>query len=99
MMAAGLNRSASRLEADRNSASERPRHDDDSAAQGQLQTPPVPDPANDVDQLAATVGPAVSVKHVGDLLQERIHPYAGSETPGLQSVRTFRRPGRLGEIK
>ena len=51
MMAVGLNRSASRLEADRNRASRVPADDDHGAAQGELQAPAVADAADDVDEL------------------------------------------------
>ena len=65
MMAVGLNRSASRLDADSSSASSVPGDDDDRAAQGELQAPAVADAADDIDELRATVGAARFVSHRG----------------------------------
>ena len=93
MMAAGLKRSASRLEAERNSASSVPGDDDHRAAERQLQPPAVADPADDVDELRATVGPADSVRHVGALLKREYTVARGTVRGVIRRLEDVQRRG------
>ena len=65
MMAVGLKRSASRLEADSSSASRVPATTMTAPRKRQLQAPAVANAVDDVDKLRATVGATRFVSHRG----------------------------------
>ena len=86
MMAVGLNRSASRLDADSSSASSVPATTMTRAAQRQLQPPAVADAVDDVDELRATVGAARFRQACRALsLHVRIHRAATENAPAPTS--------------